>query len=60
MAAINVSKKLAEALAEAASHLDYCGYGDKWERECAYSSKLPEKIEEALKLARDLKLIPNE
>lgn len=26
-------------------HLDYCGYGDNWERECAYHQKLPDKVE---------------
>jgi hypothetical protein len=45
-----VGPVLAEALQEAAQHLDYCGYGDKWERECAYEAKLPQKIEAALQL----------
>ncbi len=40
------------ALAEASSHLDYCGYGDRWERECANHAKLPEKIEAALEAGR--------
>lgn len=30
-----LEKKLATALKHAKEHLDYCGYGDKWERECA-------------------------
>lgn len=39
---------LKEALQAASEHLDYCNYGDKWERECAVSAGLPEKIEKAL------------
>lgn len=42
---------LFEALQEAHDHLEYCGYGDSWERECARDSGLPEKIEEALTAA---------
>jgi hypothetical protein len=44
--------KLYEALAEAEAHLNYCGYGDKWEREAAKESKLAEKIESALEAAK--------
>ena len=44
----HVVKQLAEALAEAKEHLEYCGYGNKWEREIARESKLQEKIKEAL------------
>ena len=39
--------RLAEAerlLIEAHGHLEYCGYGDRWERECAMGSKLPERL----------------
>lgn len=39
---------LREALQAAQAHLDYCGYGDKWERECAAEEKLEEKINDAL------------
>lgn len=39
---------LIEALTAARDHLEYCGYGDRWERECAQADKLPEKIEQAL------------
>lgn len=41
-------KELYLALKEASHHLDYCGYGDNWERECAYFDKLPDKINQAL------------
>jgi len=39
---------LGSALTEASEHLDYCGYGDAWERECADSESLPGKIETAV------------
>lgn len=45
--------KLAEALDAAISHLDYCGYGDSWERDCAKQSKLSEKLEAAMKEAEE-------
>ncbi len=43
-------KILKEALTEARDHLEYCGYGDKWESECAERNGLEEKIEAALKI----------
>ncbi len=46
---------LLDALKAASDHLDYCGYGDSWERECAYESKLPQQIEEAIKNADQIK-----
>lgn len=39
---------LRAALQAASDHLDYTGYGDSWERECARGQKLPEQIEQAL------------
>jgi hypothetical protein len=45
--------KLLEALEAASEHLDYCGYGDRWERECAKERKLEQQIAEAIKAARD-------
>lgn len=41
---------LCEALEAAEAHLSFCNYGDAWERECAQSEKLEEKIQAALKL----------
>ncbi len=38
-----------ETIRDMASHLDYCGYGDNWERECADASKLPERVAALLK-----------
>ena len=40
---------LREALKAAQDHLDYCGYGDSWERECAEIAGLPAQIEKTLK-----------
>lgn len=37
-----------QVIKDMASHLDYCGYGDNWERECAKTSKLPERVEALL------------
>ena len=31
------SEYLKELLRKAIDHLDYCGYGDEWERECSES-----------------------
>ena len=41
---------LKTALREAHDHLEYCGYGDSWERECAQASNLDETITRALEL----------
>ncbi len=46
-----LAPQLLDALRKAQQHLEYCGYGDKWERECATSDKLPELIEAAIKAA---------
>lgn len=43
-----VLKQTREALSDAKDHLDYCGWGDKWERECAKEQKLEPKIDAAL------------
>lgn len=43
-----VVETLVRALEAAQKHLEYCGYGDSWERECAEESKLEEQITKAL------------
>ena len=43
-----VGKELFDALKQAQEHLDYCGYGDRWERECADAAKLPNVIQSAI------------
>jgi hypothetical protein len=48
MSEIQIIKNLTEALTAAEAHLEYCGYGDSWERECAKSEKLSEQITKAL------------
>lgn len=46
---------LAKALKDSNAHLDYCGWGDRYERECADLEKLPEQNEAALKAYDKLK-----
>jgi hypothetical protein len=41
---------LLEALVEAQEHLEYCGYGDRWEREVA--RELHKKIQNAIDAAK--------
>lgn len=41
-------KLLRDALKESKEHHVYCGWGDSWERDCANSARLPEKVDEAL------------
>jgi hypothetical protein len=48
-----LEKQLFEALVLAQSHLDYCGYGDSWERECAQASGIEKKIDAAIKAGED-------
>ncbi len=51
---INVLKKIVETLSDAEHHLDYCGYGDSWERECAgnLSSEIAESLEAGVQLIK--------
>jgi hypothetical protein len=39
----DLEQELLQGLLEAKVHLDYCGYGDEWERECA--GDLPERLD---------------
>lgn len=50
-----VIRVLVEALEAAQEHLEYCGYGDGWEREVALAGPDPldKKIESAIKLAKE-------
>ena len=45
---LETMKALADALKAARDHLEYVGYGDAWERECAESIGLEDEIKEAL------------
>lgn len=36
-------KQLRGMCKELYEHLDYCGWGDSWERECACSNNLPDR-----------------
>ncbi len=49
--AVNSHDQLVKALKLAQSQLEYCGYGDAWERECAEEADVEGKIDEALKAA---------
>ncbi len=40
--------ELLEALKQAEAHLEYTGWGDGWERECAREAKLPELVRAAI------------
>lgn len=51
---IQLAIKLRIALKLAHGHLEYCGYGDTWERSCANDSGLPAEIETALELSEFL------
>ena len=42
------TRRLIEALKLAQHHLEYCGWGDPWERECALADGLPETIQGVL------------
>lgn len=45
---IAAAPELLKALQKAQAHLEYCGWGDSWERECANEDKLPAKIQTAI------------
>jgi len=47
-------RELLEVLIKAEEHLDYCGYGDSWERECAKEEKLPQLINSTIAKFQDL------
>ena len=49
-----VLRKVVMALKAARDHLDYCGYGDAWERECAQALGTEKKIKEGLVLGEAL------
>ena len=47
-------KKLAELFQEALAHLEFCGYGDSYERECAREDKLPQRLEKMEKIVQEI------
>jgi len=47
-------KKLAELFQEALAHLEFCGYGDSYERECAREDKLPQRLEKMEKRVQEI------
>lgn len=44
--------ELYQTLQDAWDHLEFCGYGDKWESECADLAELPDKIAATMKEAK--------
>lgn len=44
----NLSTEDVNTIHDMADHLDYCGYGDNWEREGAIAQKLLERVEKLL------------
>lgn len=48
-----IVKILFIALQDASEHLEYCGYGDPFESECAFIKGIPETTNKALKLANE-------
>jgi uncharacterized protein (DUF1684 family) len=47
---------LLDALKSARDHLEYCGYGDSWERECAQASGLGNQIKKAVEAGEKFSL----
>ena len=47
-------KRLAELFQEALAHLEFCGYGDSYERECAREDKLPQRLEQMEKRVQEI------
>ena len=45
---IAAAPELLKALHKAREHLEFCGYGDRYERDCAYGEGLPKLIDEAI------------
>ena len=41
-------KELLRVLKLARDHLEYCGYGDTWERGCAIDKGLPKLIDQTI------------
>lgn len=53
-------KSLVKLFQEAVAHLEYCGYGDAWERECADVDKLPQRLERMVRRTDKILELNNE
>ncbi len=53
LARAKVARKLHKTLQMASDHLDFCCYGDEYERECAETQGLEKKIGAALRAAKE-------
>jgi thioredoxin-related protein len=49
-----INRELLKALLLAQEHLEYCGYGDTWEREVASAKRLRERIDKAISNAKNI------
>lgn len=49
-------KQVGDALVVADEHIDYCGGGDAWERECWQDSGHADQVAEAVKMFQALEL----
>lgn len=54
MKTTKLEDKLYRVLVKAKIHLEYCGYGDAWEREVAIEQKLEKDIEDAIKYYKEV------
>jgi len=48
---VTINEELLRVLKLARDHLEYCGYGDSYERDCARDEGLPRLIEQTIKRA---------
>lgn len=55
-----IIRVLRDVLEDARDHLEYCGYGDSWERKCAIEYKLEERIKHALEISKKYEMIDEE
>ncbi len=49
-------QELIELFGEAVLHLEYCGYGDSYERECAREDKLPQRLNAMLEYLKTMEV----
>ncbi len=46
-----LQRELFLAFKDAVEHLEYCGYGDSWERSCAMHTNMPSRLQTVLEKA---------
>jgi len=50
---IDEKQALLELLKDVEAHLEYIGWGDSWERSCAFEEKLPERLRDAIQKLKE-------